>query len=73
MLFSALYPPCLATTIVGLTLASLVYNAGTALGLTGLETMSLAYFSALGLALAVGLAGRRAVGLVCRACSTAWR
>ncbi|MFP4126891.1 MAG: nucleoside recognition domain-containing protein, partial [Alphaproteobacteria bacterium] len=80
MLFFALYPPCLATTIMvrvqtgsyawmafsiifptilGLTVASLVFTAGTALGLTGLETMSLVYFSALALLLTVGLAGRR--------------
>ena len=80
MLFFALYPPCLATTIVvrvqtgsyawmafsivfptilGLTVASLVFTLGTALGLSGLETMSLVYFAALALLLAVGLAGRR--------------
>jgi len=58
MAFSIVFP-----TILGLTVASLVFTTGSALGLTGLETMSLVYFSALGLLLAVGLAGRRRTGL----------
>ncbi|MBB4316158.1 ferrous iron transport protein B [Roseospira marina] len=75
MLFFALYPPCLATTIMirvqtqsyawmafsivfpttlALTMASLTYSIGAALGLTGLEMMTAIYLSALGLLLLVG-------------------
>ncbi|MFW5833345.1 MAG: ferrous iron transport protein B [Pseudomonadota bacterium] len=80
MLFFALYPPCLATTIMvrvqtgsyawmafsivfptilGLAVASAVFTGGTALGLTGLQMMTLVYFGTLALLLAVGLAGWR--------------
>lgn len=80
MLFFALYPPCLATTIMvrvqtgsyawmafsivfptllGLGVASAVFTGGNALGLDGLEMMTLVYFGAFGLLLAVGLAGWR--------------
>ena len=75
MLFFALYPPCLATTIMvrvqsnsyrwmafsvifptalGLTVASLTYTIGSALGLSGIEAMSGVYAIALILLLAVG-------------------
>jgi len=75
MLFFALYPPCLATTIMvrvqtgsyrwmvfsilfptalALTVASLTYTIGTALGFTGLQMMTAVYLSALGLLLLVG-------------------
>ena len=76
MLFFALYPPCLATTIMvrvqtgsygwmtfsiifptllGLSVASLVFTLGSAMALSGIEMMSLVYFSALALLLFVGL------------------
>ena len=75
MLFFALYPPCLATTIMvrvqsnsyrwmafsvifptalGLTVASLTYTIGGALGLSGIEAMSGVYAIALILLLVVG-------------------
>jgi len=75
MLFFALYPPCLATTIMirvqtqsykwmafsiffptalALGIGSLVYSVGSALELTGLETMTSVYLVALGLLLLVG-------------------
>jgi len=80
ILFFALYPPCLATTvmvkvqtgsykwmifsiifptILGLTVSSLVYTFGLWTGLTGIEMMSLVYFSALALLIIVGLMSGR--------------
>ncbi|MBK1691699.1 ferrous iron transport protein B [Ectothiorhodospira mobilis] len=76
ILFFALYPPCLATTLMvkvqtdsyrwmvfsivfptalGLTVASLVYSIGTAVGATGLQAMSAVYWGAVILLLLVGL------------------
>jgi ferrous iron transport protein B len=76
MLFFALYPPCLATTIMvrvetgsywwmmfsiifptilGLSVASLVYTLGEAFALSGIEMMSAVYFLSLALLIVVGL------------------
>ncbi len=78
ILFFALYPPCLATTvmvkvqtgsygwmlfsiifptILGLLVSSVVYSVGLAMGASGIEAMSVVYFSALALLLLVGLRG----------------
>ena len=80
ILFFALYPPCLATTvmvkvqtgsymwmlfsiifptILGLSVSSFVYTAGMAMNLSGIEMMSLVYFSALALLVVVGLLSNR--------------
>ncbi len=79
ILFFALYPPCLATTvmvkvqtgsykwmlfsivfptILGLSVSSLVFTLGTLTGASGIQAISLVYFSALALLLLVGLGGR---------------
>ena len=79
MLFFALYPPCLATTIMvrvqtgsygwmtfsiifptilGLTVASLVYTVGNALSLSGIQALTGIYVIALAAFLAVGLLRR---------------
>ncbi len=50
MMFSIIFP-----TLLGLTVASAVYSGATALGLTGLQTMSTVWFAALGLLLVVAL------------------
>jgi ferrous iron transport protein B len=80
ILFFALYPPCLATTIMvkvqtdsykwmafsivfptalGLTVASLVYTIGSALGATGIQAMSAVYWGAVALLLLVGVVSER--------------
>ena len=80
ILFFALYPPCLATTVMvkvqtgsykwmlfsilfptalGLAVASAVFTVGQATGASGIQAMSVVYFSALALLLAVGLLGGR--------------
>ena len=80
ILFFALYPPCLATTVMvkvqtgsymwmlfsivfptalGLSVSSLVYSAGLAWGLGGIEMMSVVYFGALLLLIIVGFYSSR--------------
>ncbi|MTI17473.1 ferrous iron transport protein B [Rhodobacteraceae bacterium RKSG542] len=80
ILFFALYPPCLATTVMvrvqtgsylwmvfsilfptflGLTVSSIVFTAGTYFSLTGIEAMSIVYFAALALVIAIGLKSER--------------
>lgn len=80
ILFFALYPPCLATTVMvkvqtgsykwmmfsiifptllGLSVSSVVYTLGIWTGLTGIQMMSLVYFSALALLIIVGLVSGR--------------
>ncbi|SNY93156.1 ferrous iron transport protein B [Cohaesibacter sp. ES.047] len=80
ILFFALYPPCLATTVMvkvqtgsykwmvfsilfptalGLAVSSLVYTLGNLFELTGIQMMSIVYFSALALLIVVGLASGR--------------
>lgn len=76
ILFFALYPPCLATTVMvkvqtgsykwmlfsilfptvlGLSVASFVFTVGILTGVSGIQMMSIVYFSALGLLILVGL------------------
>ena len=76
ILFFALYPPCLATTVMvkvqtgsykwmifsilfptvlGLAVSSLVFTIGIVTGVTGIQMMSIVYFSALALLVLVGL------------------
>ncbi len=76
ILFFALYPPCLATTVMvkvqtgsykwmlfsiifptalGLGVASAVYSIGTIIGASGIQAMSVVYFGAVALLIAVGL------------------
>ncbi|MEY6432264.1 ferrous iron transport protein B [Thioalkalicoccus limnaeus] len=80
ILFFALYPPCLATTIMvkvqtdsyrwmlfsivfptalGLGVASAVYTIGHAIDVTGIQMMTIVYFTALALLLIIGLTGSR--------------
>ncbi|OKL43345.1 ferrous iron transport protein B [Pseudovibrio exalbescens] len=91
ILFFALYPPCLATTVMvkvqtgsymwmlfsilfptvlGLTVSSLVYSIGVATGVSGIQMMTIVYFSALALLIIVGLMSDRRSALRLRRMTT---